>query len=103
MKSDAIRIARIQADSKLMSELLRNPVVELLAGVVAISYLNKGKQSWLESVTGIDLAAGSEYAGLVTIIGLQQIAPLIPAIAQGGGDIIKSIVPALPLLALAGA
>lgn len=88
-KSEAVRLAKIQSDRELMLAVLRNPVVELLAGIVAITYLNKGSQSWLESISGIDLAAGSEYAGLITIIGLQQVAPLVPAlvpaIAGAGG------------------
>lgn len=103
MKTDAVRVARIQAETKLIVELLRNPVVELLAGIMVISYLNKGhnqSQSWLETITGINLAAGSEYAGLIAIIGLQQIAPLMPAIAAGGADL-KTALPALLALGAA--
>ena len=85
----------------LAIELIRNPVVELIAGIAAISYLNKGSGSWLESVTGIDLAAGGEYAGLVTIIGLQQIAPLIPTIAAAGVDALGAVAKVAPMLALA--
>lgn len=99
MKSEAIRLAKIQSDKELMLAVLRNPVVELLAGIVAITYLNKGSQSWLESISGVDLAAGSEYAGLIAIIGLQQVAPLIPAIVGGSGDVSK----ALPALLALGA
>lgn len=99
MKSEAVKLAKIQADKELIKELLHNPVVELLVGITAITYLNKGSQSWLESISGIDLAAGSEYAGLITIIGLQQIAPLVPvvvpAITAGAGSLAK----ALPMLA----
>lgn len=100
MKSEAVKLARIQSDKELILALLRNPVVELLAGITAITYLNKGSQSWFESVSGIDLAAGSEYAGLITIIGLQQIAPLMPAIAAGGADL-KTALPALLALGAA--
>lgn len=92
MISDTVKIAKIQRASireskalDLARELINNPVVELLAGIAAITYLNKGSQSWLESATGIDLAAGGEYAGLIAVIGLQQLAPLAPAIAAGGG------------------
>ena len=98
-KSEAVKLAKIQSDKELMLALLRNPVVELLAGITAITYLNKGNSNWLESITGIDLAAGSEYAGLIAIIGLQQVAPLIPAIVSGSGDVSK----ALPALLALGA
>lgn len=91
MKSEAVKLAKIQAEKELIKELIRNPVVELLAGIIAISYLNKGSQSWLESVSGIDLAAGGEYAGLIAVIGLQQIAPLAPAIAQGTTGLFKAL------------
>ena len=101
MKSEAVKLARIQSDKELMLAVLRNPVVELIAGIAAITYLNKGSQSWLESATGIDLAAGGEYAGLVTIIGLQQIAPLVPTLAAAGVDALGAVAKAAPMLALA--
>lgn len=91
MKTEAVRVAEIQAQERIFHELINNPIVELLAGIVAISYLNKGSQSWLESVSGIDLKAGGEYAGLVAIIGLQQVAPLIPSIMQGGTEMGKAL------------
>lgn len=98
MINDNLKIARIYAraeraknNAEILRLLMTNPVVELLAGIMAISYLNKGSQSWLESATGIDLAAGGEYAGLVAIIGLQQLAPLVPAIAAGAEGLSKSL------------
>ena len=92
------RTERDKANIELAREILRNPVFELLLGVTAISYLNKGSQSWLESATGIDLAAGGEYAGLIAIIGLQQIAPLVPAIAAGAGPAAGTLTKLLPAL-----
>jgi hypothetical protein len=99
MKAESVRIAEIKANSDNLRELLHNPVVELLAGIVVISYLNKGSQSLLEKMTGIDLAAGGEFAGLIAVIGLQQLAPLAPSIAQGT----ESIAKALPALLALGA
>lgn len=96
------KIAKLEKqaqDMRLIVDLMKNPVVELLAGIIAISFLNKGDKSWVESLTGIDLKAGGEYAGLVAIIGLQQLAPLAPYIAQGAEGIGKT----LPgILSLAG-
>jgi hypothetical protein len=106
MISDALKIAKLQSRDKARQAqidfakmLLGNPVVELLGGIAVITYLNKGSQSWLQSITGINLAAGAEYAGLVTIIGLQQIAPLMPSIAAGSEGMAK----ALPALLALGA
>jgi hypothetical protein len=109
MISDAVKVAKINARAireakqlDLVKTLATNPIVELLAGIVAISYLNKGSQSWLESITGIDLRAGSEYTGLVTIIALQQLGPSgIQAIAGTTGAAFGAITKALPLLAAA--
>jgi hypothetical protein len=103
MQSESVKLAKVKAQSDLIKDLIKNPVLELLAGIIAISYLNKGSQSWFESTTGIDLAAGGEYAGLVTIIGLQQLAPLIPSIVAGGSDITKALPSLLPLLAMGAA
>src|ERR1035437_3661239 len=97
---NAAKARQNELKMQLAIELIRNPVVELIAGIAAISYLNKGSGSWLESVTGIDLAAGGEYAGLVAIIGLQQIAPLIPTIAAAGVDALGAVAKAAPMLAL---
>lgn len=98
INGDGLKIAKLYAraerkktDADLLRAILANPVVELLAGIVVISYLNKGSQSWLESATGIDLAAGGEYAGLITLIGLQQIAPLVPDLVKGAEGLGKSL------------
>src|SRR5450759_1173447 len=106
MTSDNLKIAKLYAKTErdknnieLARAMLSNPVFELLLGVIAISYLNKGSQSWLESATGIDLAAGGEYAGLIAIIGLQQIAPLVPAIVSGSGPAAAAIGKLLPAVA----
>lgn len=104
MISDAVKVAKINAKAvreakqlDLVKVLATNPVIELIAGIAAITYLNKGSQSWLESISGIDLAAGSEYAGLIAVIGLQQIAPLIPSIVQAGGEVGKALPAVLAL------
>lgn len=88
-----LRNERKSEQLKLIQELASNPIVELIAGIAAITYLNKGSQSWLESITGIDLKAGGEYAGLIAIIGLQQLAAN-PAGAVLAGSALKSL-PAL--------
>jgi len=98
---NAAKARQKELQMQLALEIIRNPVVELIAGIAAISYLNKGNGSFLESITGIDLAAGGEYAGLVTIIGLQQISPLIPTLAAAGVDALGAVAKAAPMLALA--
>jgi hypothetical protein len=107
MISDSVKIAKLKARAErdlaytdLAKTVIDNPVFELLVGIMAITYLNKGDKSWYQSLTGIDLKAGGEFAGLVAIIGLQQIAPLAPSIAQGAEGISKAIP---GLLAIAGA
>ena len=100
MKSEAVRLAKIQADKELMLAILNNPVIELLAGIVAISLINNGSQSLVESLTGIDVAQTVESAGLVTIIGLQQLGPeCFQAIAGTTGAGLAALGKAIPMLA----
>ena len=106
MISDTVKIAKVKARAEkdiaqigLVKELAKNPVIELLAGVAVITYLNKGDKSWYQSLTGIDLKAGGEFAGLIAVIGLQQIAPLAPSIAQGTEGLSKALPGILALTA----
>lgn len=103
MKSEAVRMAEIKANSEMFQELLRNPVVELLAGIIVIQLLNKGDKSILETLTGVDVKTVVEGAGLVTIIGLQQLGPQgIQAVAGFTGAGLSALGKAIPLLAAGG-
>jgi hypothetical protein len=66
MKSEAQKIAQINADHDLMVEILRNPIVELMAGTYLIGKMNGG------GLAG-NVGALIEDAGLVALIGLQQL------------------------------
>ena len=88
-----LKSERKQAQLEVLRDLAANPVIELIVGIAAITYLNKGSSSWLESITGIDLKAGGEYAGLIAIIGLQQISSH-PETAAVGAAALKTL-PAL--------
>jgi hypothetical protein len=94
------RTARLMADRQLISEVLRNPVFELAAGLLLITYLNKGQTSLLDKLAGIDFKAGGETAALVGIIAAQQLGqPGVTALANGVGSAVSSLGKALPLLA----
>lgn len=104
MISDSVKIAKINAraarDIKAM-ELLKvmatNPIVELVSLYLIVETLQRYPRN--EPILGTISGLALEVAG-TTAVGLQQIAPLMPAIAQGGSDIVK----ALPgLIAAAGA
>lgn len=93
-KSDALKIAEIQAHQAMLHDLVTNPVAELIAGYVVIAYLNKGEGSWWESVSGIDFPQYLQSLGLVAIITAQQLAPVLPDVlpALGGlGGISKAL------------
>lgn len=84
MKDPAISVARINARAarerqqlEILRELLRNPVIEILVLYIAIEALQK------QGIIGSFAGTVAEGAGLGAI-GLQQIAPLMPSMAEKG-------------------
>jgi hypothetical protein len=104
MISDAVKVARIKASAdkelkamELAKALITNPAVELLLSAYILIQMRQHKL--FSGVTG-----GVEEATLMALIagcvGLQQVAPLAPSIAQGAEGLGKAIP---GLLAIAGA
>jgi hypothetical protein len=77
MKAEAIRVAEIKAQADNLRELLHNPVVEIVAAYVIIELLQR----------------------CLAAVGMQQLAPLAPAIAQGTESIAK-VIPGLLALGM---
>lgn len=95
-----LRIARenrkavsIQANADLLKELIKNPVFEILTAVVAIEALQKANvisdRGWLNAGTIAE-------SGIMACVFAQQIAPLMPYVAQsaeGLGKVVSSLAP----------
>lgn len=88
MISDAVKIARITAsaskraaDAESLRVLMNNPIIELLVGFALVEIGQRYPQDkpLFTGTQGNLMQAG--IAGLITA---QQIAPLTPALAQGG-------------------
>jgi len=96
MKSEAVRVAEIKAQADNLRELLHNPVIEIIAAYVIIEMLQRypSNRPIMPSTAGT-IAEG----GCLAAVGMQQLAPLAPYIAQGT----ESLAKAIPgLLALGG-
>lgn len=89
--NDAIKLKKIEhrtavavARAEVVKELIRNPVVELVAAYVIIEYLQKEKII-------PDMAGNVVEAAVVAAVGLQQLAPLAPYIAQSTEGLFKMV------------
>lgn len=93
--NDAVRIAKINAMAdqvksltELSRELLKNPVIEFLGGMVLLALLERYpvKQPLLSGYIKETLATVT----LPGLIGTQQLAPFMPAIITSGSDLLKT-------------
>jgi len=73
-------------------DIAKNPIVEFAAGFALISYLSKGKQSWLERMTGADIMQGAMGAGLVGVITAQQLSAALPYIVQASDKLAPALI-----------
>ena len=71
------RSIEIQSTERVLLALIDNPVVEIVAAYIIIEYLQK--KGYIPNVAG-----NIAEAGVLAAVGLQQLAPLAPAIAAGG-------------------
>lgn len=96
MKAEAVRIAEIKAQADTMREMLHNPVVEIIAAYVIIELLQRYPSD--RPIIG-SVAGTVAEAGCLAAVGMQQIAPLAPSIAQGTESIAK-VIPGLLALGM---
>ena len=96
MKSEAVRVAEIKAQADTMREMLHNPVVEIIAAYVIIELLQRYPSD--RPIIG-SVAGTVAEAGCLAAVGMQQIAPLAPSIAQGTESIAK-VIPGLLALGM---
>ena len=96
MKAEAIRVAEIKAQADNLRELLHNPVVEIVAAYVIIELLQRYPSD--RPIIG-SVAGTVAEAGCLAAVGMQQLAPLAPAIAQGTESIAK-VIPGLLALGM---
>lgn len=84
----ALEIARLDAFKQVSVELIRNPIVEIVGAFVLVEELQR--TGHLGSISGTVLE------GLVggTIVA-QQIAPLMPSLAEAGAPLLTTLIPLL--------
>lgn len=92
--SDAVRLARIEksraideARLRLAGDLLKNPVIELIGAFVLVEALQRFPQD--RPIIG-NLQGNLLEAALSGIIGIQQLAPSLPYIADAGSKVLES-------------
>lgn len=93
--NDSLRIAKInaramreKAELELMREIVKNPVIELIGAFVIVETL----QRYPASRPIIGNWQGNILEGSIGgIIGIQQLAPSLPYLAQATGDIMGAI------------
>ncbi len=77
---------------QLLTELAKNPIVELITAVLVIE-----KMQDLGIIGGWQSLVGE--GAITSIITAQQIAPLLPSLIQAGGQTIGSLMKLAPALA----
>jgi len=105
MTSDALRIAKInlkiertRANNEMLKTMMSNPVVELIGAYVLVESLQKAAVIPDKAGTACEIA-------IVAAVGMQQLAPLAPYIAQrveGLGQGLAGIAKMAGTAALAG-
>lgn len=91
-----LKAQRESEQLRALVELARNPIAEMIIGSLFILWIThdpNGKWDWwnIQDWSKI-LAAGGMGATMMSIIGLQQLAPVVPYFS----DTIKDLIPALP-------
>ena len=74
-KSDAVKIAEVQAQKEVLLGFAQNPMVALVAGVIILELAERAE------ITGPIITTSTEV-GLVTVCVAQALAPLVPALLE---------------------
>lgn len=100
-----IKIARIRAREAQWAaamaaarELANNPVVELIGGMAAVEYLLNNPKNDPVLKFGAAKQAILESA-IVSAVVVQQLAPALPTLAQGTGNLLGTVGKLVPALA----
>jgi len=103
MKSDAVKIAEIARQTAAIGairDVLTNPILDLLVGLVVVESM-----SWQNTSDGTLLGPkidGKQYArtAVKTVALVQAISPMVPGILNATSDVIGSVSKAVPGAAL---
>lgn len=87
-KTEAMRLAEIQAQRDLWLAVLKNPMLSLVAGVIVMEAAEKA------GITGPIITTSTEV-GLIGVTTAQALAPILPELTEGAASIAK-------VLAIAG-
>lgn len=83
-KTEAVKLAEIEAQKQLLRDLLNNPVMAMVAGVIILELAERAK------ITGSVITTTTEI-GLLGVATAQAIAPLLPVITEAAAPLVKSL------------
>ena len=84
-KTEAIKLAEIGAQRDVIVSVLKNPVLALVLGFIALEAAEKAK------ITGF-WSTGVMEAGLVATTTAQALAPILPELTEGAAALAKAFV-----------
>jgi hypothetical protein len=85
-RTSEAELAQIKADQQLLSDLLKNPIIELVGGFVLVETLQRYPKS--RPIIG-NVQGNLIEGGIAAIIMAQQLAPSLPYLVQGTSDMTK--------------
>jgi hypothetical protein len=86
-----LKIVRVQRDREVLLMIIKNPVVEIVAGYLAIETLQKARI--IPGVAG-SLAEG----GILGAVLCQQLGPVLPQLVSAGSEGLAALMKAVPAL-----
>lgn len=102
--SDALKIARLRAradrraaDVEMVKAFLGNPILELVGGFVLVEVLQRTPAS--RPIIG-NVQGNLLQTAIIGGVSLQQLAPILPTLAQAGTDIMGAAGKLAPALAM---
>lgn len=83
-KTEAIRLAEIQAQRDLWVSVLKNPMLSLVAGVIIMEMAERAE------ITGPIITTTAE-TGLIAVTTAQALSPILPELTQGAAGLVKAL------------
>ena len=105
MKNEAVKIAQSQERAKayeMIRDVLTNPVVTVIAGVILIEFMQSSVNSQGRRVPGGGFMGSNVGTALETTLGAYLLAPTISKAADQIAPLIKAIAPIASTALLAG-
>ena len=100
MRSEAEKVARINATRDITLAMLKNPVIEILGAYIILESLQR--MNFIKDNAWGNIEQGAAMTAITGVVTVQQIAPALPSILTAGGEALGAVTKALPALAAIG-